>query len=1047
MGPPNDLDATMGELSFPLCLVMERRLLAKIQRAPFKSRQRVWGCLISLCRHGVYTDCGKSVRLDESWLFEGWTALVCLVDFDPLKLGGDLLWWRIDSIDDGRRVVRLSQNPSEINEGKQATTPDPFAQKLVELNPLEYWVRSPEQASLRRAILTQQEKAILLSAPRGSGATLGLASAVADWLSANRGECIFVTRSASKVRAMIEALSHQVHRVHIMTPSDLCEALLSHQGLQVETNDNGRGPSMRQGLSETTQGGLLADALSTAEWDRWTSWSELHQDRLGPWVDWLGALRRLILKRIVILGAPAQHASSLRERLDDLPNNWRDGLLQLGQSVWESSLLETLRGLEQLPSVDWPWPNARALVVDDCLSLPWQLIYKTLTFADEHLGASGRRWTLMLSSGGEGGISSSGVSLNEIETLVSGVLGWQLHRLRLSHSQRLPRERTLSVRRLIEPWISSGERRGGAFNLPSNLLSSSAQESQSPLLNEPLWHVSQFGEERVVFKSCLQACLMTPGAYILDLSPRPLSPLYVDSELTQELAEELFRHESLDPIALQARLNAKIVHATELENLEVQWLIIYRGQSLSTRQELIPEVIRSLEMTDIQGLLYLLNRCPTPLIWLGDLPIEITTEEVNLEACLEIMSIYSPGGGVETFERLRLLRGESALSLDREQLESSLKDWRSLSVHLSRAFGDIGRREAQASVLPIYHSLMTSQLSDRDWVGLQATLQIWLSQTEALISNHKDELTPLPKPFSSELQALIAGLFARGEATFENEKLEPLFDVILQLQELTRLPIAPHYYSQLRDRCWRWSERALSLPIPQAQVQSALLALLSEASPHCLEYRALSEAYQAAPKPLALTQIAYMILSESSPRNPHEIARHQWTLRHLNRWIMFLLEPRAQSPKLDLSEGTVIMGFALIAAQGGEWTLSETLMSLPLLNNRLHPLDLRWSDQSDAKSEQDIEDEQRRRHWREERDKLFNQRGSYDELIELREHGELTEVIKRLEAQGGKIPPNLLALRNAKIAIQELERHWSSLYPAERSLLEMSWAKLTNQKG
>ncbi len=1023
-------------------LYLSPQTFEEIQREPFKVRQRVWSCIISLCVDGVSVAPSDEMgspqpELSTSESIE-WLCLANPSNFKAIMIRHQRVWWRAFNHSSEVSSIELclahdcpSSPPSTLHD-------------LRVVNPLQYWVRNPEQASLRRAILTQQAKALCVSAPRGSGTTLAMASAVADWLEARPGECIFITRSERKVSSMIAALSDQSHRVHILSPATLTQILINSNDLTAEQM------SSAHHLPELEEGGLLADSMSEREWDRWSTWGKNHRDQLGPWVESIGSLRRFILNRILVLGSPSQNVSLLSERLSDLPQNWRDGLVNLGQTLWESPLLETLRALEQLTAVHWPWPQARTLVIDDCLSLPWQLIYKTLKFADDHLGASGRRWTLMLASGGEGGLSSSGVTLDELETLVSGVLGWQIHRLKLSYSERLPYHKVLGLRRITEQWVTKRELPNGSISLPSALglyrgaLTAVAAEGQSP---EPLWHIPSWGEsDAELLKRCLQLCLSTPGAYILDLTARPQPTLTVDRSCAESIFGTLLGDTEITSEMLDT-LQEKILCSPDLESLEIQWLLVYRGHSQSEQGSLIPEVLETIELIDFQSLLYLLSRSPTPLVWLGDLPVEISCDQITLSEGMERISQRSPWGGLALFERI-----ERARAAHREgEIGESINLWRRSMCALIHLFGEEGHRFTSSELSSLYMKLISAQIIGRAWADLQAPLEQLLHICQPLSSaqdlgdfgqGRGSIINELKEIFSR----VVSELSQEAESALQDRQIEVLVTTVHHLRELITLPTAHWYYGEVRESCWAWSERALSLPIPQAQVQGPILALLSGASPSSKEYQLLSYAYQHPPQPQRLMLLAEELFKFEPTEDSLAQARRAWTMKHLNRWIIYLLEPKSQTPSMSLRPTTIATGFALIAAQYEEWSSSEYLFKLSQDRGDLTSLDSMWTDRVEPQSEQEIEDEHRRRLWLNEWEQVYGQRDLQEQVSVMRESGDIEATIIWYEDQSQPLPSDVKGVRALVSALSELSPHWSSLKPKERAHLEMMWREMKADK-
>ncbi len=1004
---------------------LKASLLKQIQLEGFKSRQSIWSALIAYEQDGIL------VTLPELAQYKGaWRPLVSPKDYQQISLGKMFLWWRlIEKKSIQLCVARVEPSVSfsqkSLNEHAQIDS-----KSLIQVNPLKYWVRSPEQASLRRALITEQEHALCLTAPRGSGMTMALTSAICDWLDAQVGECIFVTRSPRKAKVMLQALSSNAHRVHLLKPQELSSVLLNQKISQDESSQHSH-------LSLLEEGSILADALSNKEWTQWSSWAQEQKSELGPWLDWIGALRRLILKRVVVLGSPSTNPSSVRERLKDLPENWLMGLANLGQQLWESEHLEYLRGLEEVSTVTWPWPKARALVIDDCLSLPWSLIYKTLKFADEHLGVSGRKWSLMLASSGEGGQSVTGVRLDEIETLVSGVLGRHIMPLSLNYSERLPKQKILGVRDLVQEQLKTKTQQI-ALQLPSSLHVSQVQKTN---IQHPLWHIKHpdFNDSQQL-KKLFEACVATPGAFILDLSPRPQASLYEKMKGKNYISEQM----------LQC-----IISPHDLEDREVQWLIAYRGSHSQTKQALIPEILNHLEETDFYGLYYLLTRSPTPLIWLGDFNLNIKTEEYTLDQVLTHISVHSPWQGLKLFQTY-----EQALKLyEQKNLDQSLQYLEGIAEAAKQVF-DVKQLKKYNEILSnIYHQKLSISAQQADWMTVDqylnalSCLRSTQEVTESIDqSNQKNEgftylsVEVVPSKSAEILMNSLSTLVTEGETGFRSQDLKQVEQVIQQFAQIMRLSIASLCHQQIKETCWLWSERILSLPVPQASLQYALIELLEWSSPNSIEYQCLKPAYEHKPSALALTQIADQVINLDSPSSEKEQQRRVWTYKHLQRWIAYLLEPRAQSPLPHLALSTVAIGFALVAAKEKAWSLSKKLADKSFELNTPTALDPKWSIELTPADEHKIEDDFRRRQWKAEWQTYFAESSLSEQVQELRQKGDFTGTIAWYQRQKASLPHELKVIDSLTRHLDELGKFWHSLSPSERATLEQMWTQM-KEKG
>ena len=1002
---------------------LKTSLLKKIQLEGFKSRQSIWSALINFEQDGILV---STPNINQRYK-GAWRPLVSPKNYQMIGIGTESLWWRFTE----PKNIELTASPqvptSTIN--SSYTEQNSF----ITINPWEYWVRSPEQASLRRALITEQKHALCLTAPRGSGMTSALSSAICDWLEAQSGECIFITRSPRKARSILQALSSEHERVHLLSPHGLLKIILGQNITQTTQNNH---------LSFLEEGSILADALSVEEWSQWSQWALKQKEELGPWLDWIAALRRLIIKRVVVLGSPSTNPSSVRERLTDLPDNWLAGLANLGQQLWESEHLECLRALEEVNDVNWPWPTAKALVIDDCLSMPWPLIYKTLKFADEYLGVSGRKWSLMLASSGEGGQSVTGVRLDEIETLVSGVLGRHIIPLNLHFSERLPQDKILGIRSLMQERIKSTPQQN-AFQLSSSLHLSQRSKIDA---SSPLWLVSEDHlDDDLNLQKLFETCVATPGAFVLDLSPRPSVSLQSRLNKSNFVTEQMLN---------------KIITTHQLADREVQWLIAYRGHHSQAKQALIPEVLNHLEETDFQGLYYLLTRSPTPLIWIGDFELNIRVKKQSLEEALLHISRHSPWYGQEFFHRLKKAKTQYIQG----EVGESLKNLEQCLEAAKQILSSEQVLEIEQTLINIYRQRLSLAFQKEEWSKIDKII-ISLIKLHKVSSGSKTKRSPITisKPneepsnhlISKELldsqsyaviQHSMSELISSGEESFRSQNLSHIEKLIGRFEKIMSLGIASVVHEQIKGTCLLWSERILALPVPQATLQKALIELLIKTSPSSLEYQLLKPAYQQSPTPLVLSQIAMQILDLDEAVSEIDQQRRIWTYKHLRRWLAYLLEPHTNSPLPHLASATIAIGFALVAAKEKAWSLSQNLSDKSLIENQFSSLDPKWSSEPSYSDEQQIEDEHRRRQWRNEWQSRFKESALSEQVQELRQKGDLLGSIAWYQKHNTNLPHELKVLNSLIRHLDELGKFWHSLSPSERAVLEQLWTQM-KEKG
>ena len=90
------------------------------------------------------------------------------------------------------------------------------AEGILKLAPLSKLIRSPEQATLRRLLLTEGPQVTFIDAPWGSGLSWGLALAVADRLSEEEGELLMITPQPAELGRLVSAINPAVaDRLHV----------------------------------------------------------------------------------------------------------------------------------------------------------------------------------------------------------------------------------------------------------------------------------------------------------------------------------------------------------------------------------------------------------------------------------------------------------------------------------------------------------------------------------------------------------------------------------------------------------------------------------------------------------------------------------------------------------------------------------------------------------------------------------------------------------------------------------------------------------------
>ena len=1035
-------------------LRLEQKLLNALEREPFRTQQRVLRALSALSEDHIAVHPHDSSSPDH----EGWRLLAHPADQEIEKVAGSVLWWRQTSsvhLNEAEEVDVTGSSSSsklpllEVSSTPHVKTPPQVSSEdLVPFNPLQRWVRSPEQAMIRRAFLTQREPALLIKAAYGSGASTALAMAICDWLECHAGECVMVTSAVRQTHALIKALTPEADRVKLINPDQLIDLLL---GYSVEERHAPVDPHRDQHTEchnayparVLLYGGRRLARPSLDEWSAWEQWARDHASLLGTWSTSLYELRRLILQHVFCSGDPRRQENLLsKPALNDLPPDRKERLSAISESVWLSTLGRAHRQLYQNPPQSWPWPEARALIIDDCLELSWPVLYSTLRFADEHLGASGRRWTLALSGIARDDMSTSGLGWSDLETLVKGGLGRDVHPIRLTYSERLPAMKSRGLR-VLSKSLKYDHLVGSTLRqLPSGVIALS--NDQHHTYTEPLWVVegqlSAQLEELETLELVMKTCLATPGAYLLDLPTTPQAALRLRIQHLKEQGHFSLPHDA----------DRLLIDLSDLDELEAQWLIVYQPQL-----KFLPSASEPALTPDrLEELWYLLTRTPTPLLWIGTPPMWTQPPNREIAEALTHISQQSPWGGLSLFTDLERAR---ALSQAHET-EDALALWFKLKSSLSAVLGLSGALQAEEEIYRLHLEHLKEALHKELWGELEErvtrlrTLKpLSASQKPVTYAHH----TSADQEISYELSVTLKEQIQAGEEAISNRDLLRFHEVLSATLSLARaLTLCQEDCGGYIPTIWSWSERILDAPIPQADVQSSILSLLAILDPQAQEYTALLDGYRSSPSPHTLSESAHRYLELSPPTTPRGEQRGSWGLKHLTRWLMYLLEPRRSEPWPSLPPATVALGFALVSARAGLWRRASRLASiatghaLDISPLHAHEVSASPGERSISRSEPQPAPApathalEFQKQWEYALREVYAQRDQFDIERGLREEGDLSQLKSYYQKTHRAPPPELeLAFRLDEV-IEALTSHWPQLSLAERAYLSQKWGAL-----
>ena len=114
--------------------------------------------------------------------------------------------------------------------------------------------------------------------------------------------------------------------------------------------------------------------------------------------------------------------------------------------------------------------------------------------------------------------------------------------------------------------------------------------------------------------------------------------------------------------------------------------------------------------------------------------------------------------------------------------------------------------------------------------------------------------------------------------------------------------------------------------------------------------------------------------------------------------------------------------------------------------NQFSGLDPKWSGYSNFSDEQQIEDEHRRRQWRNEWHSRFEESGVSEHVQTLRDKGDLSGSIEWYQKQKNALPHELKVMNSLIRHLDELGKFWHSISPSERAALEQLWTQM-KEKG
>ena len=978
--------------------------LRAFHRMSLSSRQRLVGACVDLERsHATALSDGRRMKGDEPSL---WCPLVGFGLSEGLegraqttKEGEEGWWWRTWR---GLVWVHLGAPPQHDEE--------PVWETLTPFEPLTRLIRSPEQAQLRRLLLTQRGELTFIDAPLGSGLSWGLAMAIADHLNAHESGALLISARPHALTPIIEALAPESgERLHTLTPHTLQHTLqaqlTSQRPLTPVINSPQHLLSALQGYAERSQITSLMNRWSHAPW--------LLTHLLSVWNTQEGeALRSELKKQEPTWCDDLQNLSQLFSPNKSLNNSQKN---QQSYTELISPLKEVLQTLNALPM------SVSCVVIDDALELPPQLLKTLLATLHQELNERHRGWVITLAGREAPRLGVAQQRWRDLKRLCVEELGQPVREHPLTQRERLGEQRASLLNHLINldgrPWVEHPHR---AITPPWSHrpleLNQRALVSCLPLRSA----LASLDIERL-----MKALLGTPGALLIDLSAK--------GELERE-APELWRGLGARACAYEA--------LAELP-FEPALCVVYAPQGLvcdpAHLSALPPAVARYAELLSLHTLRWLLSRSSGAVHLIGALSeqtliqlkarseVHVLSQLSELEA---LINAESPWGGGWVFEQ----REKARALMSAHSWAEALERWRALLPVATLVFDESALKEAQEALTSLHLSALGESLKARAWTHASALYAVGSGVGALTLSE------PLHKALTEGFREALMSVRGAGS----QGQHEALIAALKSLEGLEGLPPAEAYVQELARALRALSLSHLKRPVPQAPFQSALLRHLARLEPETSAYLTLLNAYQTRPAAPQLCELAAHVLSARPLEPSRELA---WVRRHLLRWAFHLAPPLAslltvpelevEAPQSDEMHEREAQGeasfhdqlcllYATLTARYGLWAPSGLLMSeviarLPHLEECGEGEGV-WGELMSA--------------YREAREA----QNIAQRRLELRARGAL----KPLEESFIDEPPpaHLSALFQLRQALEGARGLWATLTPAEREALEQAWERV-----
>jgi len=955
-------------------LISERDLI-QIKRLPLSERQRLIGLCVELCLTGR----GASIDpLSSPQAAQGWLRVAQLSDEASARAHeqDERWWWRPVGAD------------FWLHYGPQAPELRREEAELTVYEPVAELIRSPEQATLRRLLLTDSTEVSFVDAPWGCGLSWGLSLAIADYLREREGELLFISAQASTLRTLItEQYPEGAERLHVYSLDELL-----------------------------TQPALAS--LSLREFS-----ALCHQVSASlpphPWLEALPLLKLLWERRA------GREAS-----LQGLAPDWRESALELFKRLDEASPSGAARPER---GEGFSWAGLSCVVIDDATLSPYERLRALLYQAQQALGERRRGWRLILAGREWGAPHGLSVTWRALETLCEEELGREVRRYELTQSERLTRERLTLIKSLSaldpRPWVQRPRRQ----ELPAL--------SHKPLTHNALASLTLCPIEGPLSdhesRGLLESLEGTPNAALIDLSRElslcELSAAEGGSSRSVYAGDALFTEGSLS-------LG------------EASPYVIYAPNGLISaphERERLPEQLRQLsDLLESQALRVLLSRAGGRVYLLGQLGppcLELLASgpgvlKLNDPSALRAeLDALSPWGGAWVSQTRR----EARAALSARDWARALELWRGLSLAAGELFDDAGRQELKRALSSLYRRALTESIEAGAWRQAATLLEELPGElSEPLDDDQSLSLKVRVKTLIAEAQEAhekaAPQLFERSLAQLSGlASLEPAHALYEQLRAqlwawsaahlLKAVPQAPLQSLILRHLC------------EQEPARHSYQALLRayELQPQAVTLCALAHEL------LTFPEGAELLWSMRHLR--------RWA-QHLDRGLSELLSQSPESGGEARGGGSdpfaeLALFFATVSARERDWTLSQRLLELGVKRSAAlsslqtgpnygpnhgpnHGPNAESQGDAPASSPALI-------RLREALSTALRARGLSEERSALRALGELKGLEESYSAEPP--PPNLQVAFELRRSLERARGLWHSLTPAEQRQLQRAW--------